>query len=245
MAIYLYSGTPGSGKSLRATYKIIQWLRFKKNVIANFPIDLDYFKKKKIGDFQYKSNDELTVDYLIQYANEHHIKSVKAQTLIVIDECGCIFNCRQWENKDRQKWINFFSLHRHFNYDVILISQSDRLIDRQIRAFIESEFKHRSIKNYKLFGQVLSFLFGGLFVAVEYWYGPNLKCGSEFFTLNRKKARVFDTMKLFENGGAKDGNSKNKQSVPVDHVPAVVQTAETSSENNSLSAPLPSADMGV
>lgn len=197
MAIYLYSGTPGSGKSLRATYKIITWLKLRRNVIANFPIDLSYFKSKKIGNFDYKSNDDLTVDYLVDYAKTHHKPSTKAQTLVVIDECATIFNCRQWENKDRQKWINFFATHRHLNFDVILISQSDRLIDRQIRAFIESEFKHRSVKNYKFFGRLLSIIFGGLFVAVEYWYGPNLRCGSEFFFLNKKKARVYDTMKLF------------------------------------------------
>lgn len=245
MAIYLYSGTPGSGKSLRATYKIIQLLERGKNVISNFPIDMDYFKKKKkIGNFTYMDNSELTVDYLIQYAQEHHKRSTKAQTLIVIDECGSIFNCRQWENKDRQKWINFFSWHRHFNYDVILISQSDRLIDRQIRAFIETEFKHRALKNYKLFGQILSLVFGGLFIAVEYWYGPNLKCGSEFFLLNRRKARVYDTMKMFESGGKTDGNSQSKQSKDPDPAPAVVQVDETGGKADSLPSPLPDNDLG-
>jgi len=246
MSIYLYSGTPRSGKSLKATYKIIQWLRAKKNVISNFPVDLDYFKSRKIGNFTYKDNNDLTVDFLIQYAKENHVKNTKVQTLIVIDECGSIFNCRQWENKERQKWINFFSLHGHLNYDIILISQSDRLIDRQIRAFIETEYKHRALKNYKLFGQILSLIFGGLFVSVEYWYGPNLKCGSEFFLLNRKKARVYDTMKMFDNGGdvnnGKGQNKQHKESVPVQ---TVEQNSETISEIDSLPVPVPVSDMGV
>lgn len=246
MSIYLYSGTPGSGKSLKATYKIIQWLRFKKNVIANFPIDLDYFKGGKIGSFTYRENNELTVDYLVDYAKQHHKRSNKAQTLIVIDECGSIFNCRQWENKDRQKWINFFSTHRHLNYDVILISQSDRLIDRQIRAFVETEFKHRALKNYKLFGQILSLIFGGLFVSVEYWYGPNLKCGSEFFLLNRKKARVYDTMKMFDNrGDVNNGKGQIEQPKEPDPDPAVVQNAETSTQIDGVSVSLPVPDLGL
>ena len=45
--IYLYSGTPGSGKSLYATYEILRLLKAKKGVIANFPINLGYFRKKK------------------------------------------------------------------------------------------------------------------------------------------------------------------------------------------------------
>ena len=132
------------------------------------------------------------------------------------------------------------------NYDIILISQSDRLIDRQIRAFIETEYKHRALKNYKLFGQILSLIFGGLFVSVEYWYGPNLKCGSEFFLLNRKKARVYDTMKMFDNGGdvnnGKGQNKQHKESVPVQ---TVEQNSETISEIDSLPVPVPVSDMGV
>lgn len=201
MSISLYSGTPGSGKSLRATYKLIYWLNAGYDVIANFPIDLGYFRKKKIGKFNFVENQDLTVEYLIQYHNEHHKPGMKPQTLVVIDEAQCMFNCRQWENKDRNGWIKFFSMHRHLNYDIILISQSDRLLDRQIRAFIETEYRHRAMRNYKLFGRFLSFIFGGLFVSIEYWYGPNLRCGSDFFLLNRRKARVYDTMKLFDNLG--------------------------------------------
>jgi len=39
--IYLYSGTPGSGKSLHLANIIWQKLRSGRPVIANFPIQLD------------------------------------------------------------------------------------------------------------------------------------------------------------------------------------------------------------
>lgn len=66
--INLYSGTPGSGKSLMAAYEIINRLNLRRDVIANFPIDLSYFGKRKIGRFTWLDNSELTVSYLLDYA---------------------------------------------------------------------------------------------------------------------------------------------------------------------------------
>ena len=202
--IELYSGTPGSGKSLYCAYEIIRLLNKGRNVIANFPIDMDYFKNKKgkssvlLRKFIYANNQELTVQFLKQYAKCWHAPFKEHQTTIIIDECASIFNSRSWDAKDRMEWIYFFQQHRKLGYDVILISQNDRLIDRQIRAFIETEYKHRALKNYKTFGLLLSTITGGLFVRVEYWYGMRIKCSSEFFRLHRKKAKIYDTYKLFE-----------------------------------------------
>lgn len=202
--IVLYSGTPGSGKSLKCAYDMISLLNRGRNVIANFPIDLDYFKNRKGNltiarrKFVYASNQELTVPFLKQYAKCWHVPFKEHQTTIIFDECAAMFNSRSWDMNDRMEWIFFFQQHRKLGYDVILISQHDRLIDRQIRAFIETEYKFRALKNYKTFGWFLSMVTGGLFCCVEYWYGMRLKCGSEFFRLNKKKAKIYDSFKLFE-----------------------------------------------
>lgn len=197
--IDLYSGTPGSGKSLYAAYDVIRWLERGKGVIANFPISMDYFKRrKKIGTFTYLDNHALTVRFLKDYAKENHVLGKEGQTLLVIDECGVMFNSRTWDRADRLDWITFFSQHRKLGFDIILISQFDRMIDRQIRSFIETEYKYRNIRNYKTFGFILSLVFGGCFVRVQYWYGQKLKLKSQMFRLNRKKAKIYDTMMLFD-----------------------------------------------
>ncbi|MFI3116044.1 MAG: zonular occludens toxin domain-containing protein [Clostridia bacterium] len=198
--ISLYSGTPGSGKSLSAAYLIIRCLKRKCNVIANFHINMDYFKKykKPMGDFVPLDNSEMTVRFLKDYAKENHKAFREHQTLIIIDECAIKFNSRTSMDKDRLEWITFFQQHRKLGFDVVLISQSDKLIDRQIRAFIETEFKHRNLKNYKTFGFILSILFGGFFCQVENWYGMRLKVGHRFFLLNKKKANIYNTYQIFE-----------------------------------------------
>lgn len=196
--IYLYSGTPGSGKSLMASYKIIERLKMKRDVIANFPIDLDFFGKSKIGRFTYADNSELTVQYLLDYAKTFHKPNREHQTTVFIDECSVLFNARDFGRKDRMKWIIFFQQHRKLGFDIVLIAQHDRMIDRQIRAFIETEYKHRALKNYKSFGFILSSLAGGLFLQVEYWYGMNLKCSSHLFRYNKKKASIYNTYEIFK-----------------------------------------------
>lgn len=222
--IYLYSGTPGSGKSFHLAKDIFSRLRVrKKPVIANFEINLDivrlnclgnlkmrltdlfrhsfrhYNKKKgKIGTFFYRDNSELTVEWLEQYAREHHKFGREGQTLLIIDECATIFNARAWNATDRQKWIVFFQQHRKLGYNVILVSQNDRLIDRQIRAFVEYEVKHRSVKNYNWMGILVSLFSGGkLFAAVTYWYGVRERVGVEFIRFNRQFANIYNTYQIF------------------------------------------------
>ena len=143
MAIMLYSGTPGSYKSYHAVIQCLNAFRFGRNLITNFPLNYKKRIKKPIkGVYECVNNLELTVDYLIDFAVKHHKPSVHAQTLVVIDEASIKFNSRDFNMKDRMGWINFFANHRHFNFDVILITQQDRMLDRQIRGLIETEFKH-------------------------------------------------------------------------------------------------------
>lgn len=192
--IELYSGTPGSGKSFHACERIYYSLRYGKNVIANFPIKQ---VKRQKGLFVYMSNDDLTVRKLLEFSRDHHKKNVESQTLVVIDEAGIKFNARQWQNKDRLQWLDFFSQHRKFGFDIILISQADIMLDKQIRAFIEINHNHRKMKNNGKIGFLLSPVF--TFCDVKFWYGINLRLGCDFFRYSRKIANLYDSYMLFEN----------------------------------------------
>lgn len=215
--IHLYSGTPGSGKSFHATEKIFYRLRMKKNVICNYPISLDncsysavgfwikqIFKKfkphkKKLGKFDYVPNNELTVQYLKNYARKNHKGHREHETLVVIDECGIKFNPRTFAQADRLEWIEFFSLHRHYGYDFILVSQSDRMVDRQIRSFFEYNHQHRNVGNFKLFGKILALFCGGsLFTDVTVFYSIREKVNSNFFRYKRRIASLYDTFLLYD-----------------------------------------------
>lgn len=197
--IFLYTGTPGSGKSLRLAGDIMRKLRRKQNVIANFPIDVESVQKKligkrKIGDFVYKNNMELTPQYLVDYALQNHKQNKESQTLLCIDEAQILFNSRSFGDKGRMDWITFFSQHRKLGYNIILVTQMDRMLDRQIRGLVETEYKHRKINNFKV-GQLLPV---SMFICVEYWYGVREKVGSHMFLYNKRHGGLYNTYELFK-----------------------------------------------
>ena len=76
-------------------------------------------------------------------------KPVEGQFLLVIDECQIMFNSREWNVKNRTEWCIFFQEHRKYGYNIILITQFNRLVDRQIRSLVEFEIVHRDISNFK------------------------------------------------------------------------------------------------
>lgn len=195
--IYLYSGSPGSGKSLHVARDMYNRLRFNKkypNVIANFPINIKMVKNPK-SKFIYKDNSELTVPFLVNYALKNHTLGKENQTLVVVDECQVIWNSREWQsNHDRMEWIKFFTQHRKLGYNFIVISQNDRMIDRQIRCLFEYEVKHRKVNNFKI-GKLFPF---PTFAAVSYWYGVNERLGVEFFTYRKKWSKFYDSYGTFE-----------------------------------------------
>jgi len=195
--ITLYSGTPGSGKSLHLISLILRCLKWNRFVISNFPIKFTEKEIKKGYDkcFFYLTNEEITVDNLIMFALEHDMieKCKESQCLVVIDEAGGRFNCRDFARSDRSAWIDFFSQHRKVGFDFILVAQNDRMIDRQIRGYVETEKRHRKVNNFGPFW-ILPFPF---FVAIEYWYVAKQRVGYEFFFFQKSIGNRYDSFKMF------------------------------------------------
>lgn len=197
MSISLYTGTPGSGKSFNTINQILWALRMKKNVIANFPLKFSTKELKRGYDkrFFYMPNEVITVESLIIFAIENGMIKAKKenQTLVVIDEAGGRFNCRDYGKSDRAEWIDFFSQYRKLGFKFILVAQNDRMIDRQIRGFIEYELVHRKLNRFGPF-RVLPVT---MFVVVERWYVIKQKVSSEFLLFRKRVGNHYDNMAMF------------------------------------------------
>lgn len=203
--IYLYSGTPGSGKSYHATLDIYNKLRRreKNRVICNYQLSVPHTFP---GHFDYWDNPDITIDKLMAYAAAYHRRGIEGQTMLVIDEAQCIFNSRDWNSgggsvhlalkktDSRMDWIKFFSQHRHLGYNIILIAQSDKMLDKQIRMLVEYDVKHLKINN-----GFFSFIPFTCFLAVEKWYGQNMKLSTQAFRYRKKIAHMYDSYVLFDN----------------------------------------------
>lgn len=198
--IELYSGTPGSGKSFHSARRIYYTLAMGKPVICNFPINTSRVKHPE--NFHYVENLALTPEYLREFAGDYfRTRGVKEdQILLIIDEAQIMFNARSWDAKGRSDWNAFFQNHRHYGYEIILVAQFDRMLDRQVRSLIEHEYIHRKVTNFGWRGILLSLLMLSprMFVAVKYWYPVKEKVGSEFFKIKRRYARLYDTHVLLD-----------------------------------------------
>lgn len=223
--ITMYTGTPGSGKSLHVAHDIYSKLQQKNRnkVIGNFDIDMSVIKKRK-GMYYHVSNYHLSPEFFYQFAVRLHKRTpqgriIEGQTLIVIDECQILFNSRDWSAKNRMEWCTFFTQHRKYGYNIILITQFDRLVDRQIRSLVEYEVIHRNVSNYKTLGFFIGLLCGGkLFVAVTRWYSVNKHVSADYFILNKKYMRLYDSYKVFaprKEGGTRKGAPPPQEQKPV------------------------------
>lgn len=200
--IELYSGTPGSGKSLHTAHEIRLWLLAGKRVISTMNIDTDlvfvnglqrwyinHFKKKpkkikkdpRSDRFVFVPIEEITPDFLYNYAAKYHVFGKEHQTIVFLDECVAIFSPTALaEDKNGIKkwnaWDDFFRKHRHVGFDVVLIPQSKRLIQRKVLEYCEFETKHYNRKNQGFLGWLFSLFVGGsLFSWSKCWRGTGNK----------------------------------------------------------------------
>lgn len=201
--IELYSGTPGSGKSLHVAKIIRERLRlYNCVIIGNFYVNQNTIKKRK-GTYIYVDNSRLDPDRLINFAvryARHKGRRLKEDELyLFIDEAQLLFNSRDWQLIKTSGWVSFYSQHRKLGFYVGLIAQFDRMLDRQIRSLVENEIKHRKVSRAGLFGKLLGFLTGdNLFIYIKIWYPMKQKVYSEFFLGTKKVYDLYDSYGLFQ-----------------------------------------------
>lgn len=158
--------------------------------------------------FDYWDNSAFSPEGLSRYCNDHHRYILtpdgeriypEGQTLIVIDEAQILFNCRDWGNSRRQDWCKFFSQHRHYGFDIILIAQHERMLDRQIRYLIETYVDHRNLRNFNWFARLVSFFAGGsVFISLYRWQGCKdvYKRGATRY--NSRVASIYNSYRTFD-----------------------------------------------
>ena len=164
------------------------------------------------GKLIYLQDEEITIQFFIRYALDFHKEGKEGQTTIVLDECQRYFNCREFGRKDRNDWVTFFSMHRHLGYNIIMITQNDKLIDKQIRAMVEYEIKHRKLNGNGFGGTLLMFTGMKWFIAIETWYGVRMKLGQTMFSYRKKYGQIYDSYRKFNEILGADGGGEDPRS---------------------------------
>lgn len=203
--IRLFSGTPGSGKTLHAVHVMDWYNRHKKPVVANFELNCSMLKYPEL--FVYTEDLQrvyggcgarFSPDFLVSYSRSYfgHTRVKEGQILLVLDEAQLIFNARDWSFN--RPWISFFTQHRKYGYDVVMIAQYDRMIERQIRSLIEYEEKHLKVSNLGGVWGLIMPLFMGRFRVYSKWYNQDKMLVSQSrASYSRRDKKLYDTFKTW------------------------------------------------
>lgn len=150
MAITLVKGRPGAGKSYEVVVNhIIPNVKEGRKVVTNIPLNIDHFvlifgeSVKTLlevvpfdfdGGHVYLSDPE-------DYKKYQDWKNEKGQgCLFVLDECHLMFPLSgrgKGQSDLAERQIRFFSGHRHYGFDFIFLTQSDKKLNRLLREDIE------------------------------------------------------------------------------------------------------------
>jgi hypothetical protein len=111
----LYTGVPGSGKTLLSIIELYEHLINGKTVYSNTWINWK-------GDNLHYYND---LEDII------HIRD----SVLFIDEVGSIMNAREWAETPKSV-RNFLQLHRHYRVDIIANTQHASFVEKSARTII-------------------------------------------------------------------------------------------------------------
>lgn len=209
--IYMYSGTPGSGKSYHMAKDICMYYKKGRNIFLNFEVNTEYLKqlypKSKAQVFVLDNRDLKYPFGLTGFSKNFHNKTsdgrvIENQSILFVDECNINYDSRNWNERGRSDWITWFKCHRKYGFKVILSTQDVKDVDRKIQQLIEIETDHFLVNNFKLFGKFLGLLCGGnLFIQREQWFSKSRhkagKIGTSFCRGQKRYYRVFYTSEEF------------------------------------------------
>lgn len=204
MSIDVYTGVPGSGKSVHAAREIRYALDRKhpRPVIANFPL-AENAPVSHPEFFTYLPNEQMSAGKIIDFADDFWTNSGvdfrEDYILLVIDECQLLFNSRRWSDRSRMSYLQFLSQSRKYGVRVIMIAQSSKMIDNQFRMLIERECNHRRIRSMGPVGYVVSalMLHRG-FLVVRYLYQSQERLGMDLLLVTRRDTSMYDSYARFE-----------------------------------------------
>lgn len=136
MAIYVFTGKLGSGKTLCAVGRIQDYLMQNRRVACNIDLQLQNligYQSKKCRVIRIPDRPILDDLESIGLGYDGKYQSEERNGLIVLDECAQYLNTRSFQDKERKKLIDWFVHARKKRWDVIFIIQHLNALDKQFR----------------------------------------------------------------------------------------------------------------
>lgn len=154
MAVILYTGLMGSGKSYSAVENVLlQCFKEGRTVVTNMVL------KKHVIYEEYPDANIMTIPDDIQYEDrENHFNSAyyPAGSVFVIDEAGELFPSGEKQTQVPQSLKQFFTKHRHSvgkdgkTSEIVLMTQDAGQLASWVRTLVDSQYNHVKLDKHGL-----------------------------------------------------------------------------------------------
>ena len=136
MASFFITGKLGSGKSLIAVGRAMEYLKRGCLVASNVDFTLEGYYAAESRRTVLRIPDKPTVaDFeVLGVANSGYDDDKNG--LLILDELGSWFNSRSWQDKDRKAVLEWFLHLRKRGWDVFLLVQDISMVDGQLRSML-------------------------------------------------------------------------------------------------------------
>lgn len=164
-------GLPGSGKSYEAVrYHIIPAIKEGRKVITNVPLNVEWFIEnfgdnvveliecKEMGAFHDKTK-ERPFSSIKDFITDEWRNDKEQGPLFVVDEAHLIYPTSgrgKLQSQNLQDCLDYFSGHRHYGHDIVLMTQHLRKLNAHVRDMIEIQYKlgkHTALGSSKSYTQ--------------------------------------------------------------------------------------------
>ena len=153
--IYAFVGTPGSGKSYDAVKKVLDNVKRGTRVYTNIE-GLDQDEQREFIKIYAGLDDCQLAERLVYVPNNDMLRFwefVEHNSLIVIDEVHRLFSNRSWDSASNKAFADWASVHRHYGFNVVLITQDIEKVDKHVRSLVEWSYYYRKVN---FFGSLVS-----------------------------------------------------------------------------------------
>ena len=204
MPTYAVTGKLGGGKTLFAVQQAVNRLEKGLKVAANVDLYPERFFKPWWDQSRVRFMrvpDRPSREDLDALGIGNETSDETKNGLLILDEAATILNARTFQNEGRSDMIDWFLHARKLGWDLIFISQSLSMLDKQIRdALVEYLVVVRRFDRYRIpflawFGIKIN-MPRVHFAIVRYGTGPNSMVSERIFFRGNNLFNVYDTRQL-------------------------------------------------
>jgi zona occludens toxin (predicted ATPase) len=141
MALLLYTGVAGTGKTLYAIQKYIIPELSKGNQIYT---NIDGIVLSRISVMFDQDLIQLERGFHNLQDPGRFWEELKQNSMCVLDEAQNIFSNRNWQDRNNVDCVKYLMEHRHYGHQLIFISPHIDAMDAGIRRVAELTYKHKS-----------------------------------------------------------------------------------------------------